>query len=657
MEKDFDLDEDGYTLVEFSDEENDKEYVEWYQKTQVSPELIEVVETKQLTSSNISSFDFTDLVRGAYYNDYLKTCLMDFLGLHPLPLSTYIIDKGKKVFCKLFPHQVKTLEFMRKRESLIPDDVYGLKGGIIKLEMGLGKSLATITHSLIAGRPSYPEEYGENGFPTLIIASKTVMIEWKTEGFEKFFGNRVKVLYLRRDFIGNLFETITRKQLVEYDFVLTTYDICSEAYRKLNIKQDNSELEKLLCKKTRKKLPIRCRERYLSNNPNAVGVSIIYSTPFQRCILDESQRICNPDTKSFTHVMTIYGRYKWCLTGTPIKNKSIDLWSQLKFCGYNGTELKRDWDARSCDIMKKHSLSEAILNMDYVSVGIKLPKKIKKDQSVDLKGKERECYDYIENISNKVIKLIEIGFEEFVKIRVLLIRLRQCAIAPYLLTIESKREKGKLSLEDKKNQELTSLIKEVYNGELGKWIKDKHGTAGIYSSKITEVIEIINEIPDGEKVLVFSSFTSALDLIGCAIKERLPHIKFLHLDGDTKNLDRELILKRFKTEIDMKCLLLTYKVGSEGLNLIEANHIIRVEPWWTDSVHDQADSRSHRIGQEKEVTVYCIYTKNTVEERVIEICKRKGEMISEMLDGTYQQLSLNKGLNIDVIKLIIGNSD
>lgn len=663
--KSYKLDKDGYVVVKFFDHfnnliieesssENENDSLTWDKISNVDPDLAKMVASKELTENNILNFEMTDLVRGSYYNEYLKNCVREYLKYRPLPIKTHIYtSKGKKVECKLFPHQIKALTFMRERESTTTKSNYGLRGGIIKMEMGLGKSLTAITHSLISERPPCKEKNGENGFPTLIIASKTVMLEWKSQGFEKFFGDSVKVLYLHSDFMGKSIENVTRKQVVKYDFVISTYEVCVSVCRKYKYHEEGLEMGEEHSLMKDKIVSVHCRTRQQADKPLAIGPSILYTTPWEICYLDESQRISNPDTKTYRHIMGLYARRKWCLTGTPIRNYCTDIWSQFRFCGYTGVERKLEWKKNGYSMMKSHNLTKSILSMDYEGANIKIPLKHEYDIIISLEKKERECYNYVQGIAIGVYDKMMKGLIDFASVLALFTRLRQCSIAPYLLTKESKREKGTLA-ERKKDKEATDILKDIYKGSMGAWVHDKMGTSGINSTKMKKTVSTIYNIPKKDKVLVFSMFTSVLDLLADSIKKYIPSFEVLQIDGDTKGREREELINKFRCEKNIRGLLMTYKVGAEGLNLTEANHVICIEPWWTNAVHNQAKARCYRNGQTQEVKVHNIYIENSIEERVVEICKEKDKMANSILEGTGQKITQGTGLDKYTLGRILG---
>ena len=604
--------------------------------------LEKAIRTKKVTHKILLETEITEILRTAYSNEYLKNEVYRYLRFRPLPVGENVT---------LYPHQVSAISFMQQREKISSSLVHGLKGGIIHLQMGLGKSLLAATHSLISPRPPYPEKYGEGGFPTLIIASKTLMLEWKKQCFEKFFGDRVSVLYLHKDFLGNKINTVTRQNIVQFDFVVTTYDVCNKVCNKYEYHRDVLEMGDDHSLMKGKVVAIHNRLRHQSDKPHVKGEQIIYTTPWERVIVDESQRFCNPSTKTYRYMMAVYGKYKWCLTGTPVKNYVTDAWAQLRFCGYNGITTAIMWKRYGVMKMRDHHLNQAILSMTYDSVGIKLPNKYQFTMHVTLDGNEKLCYDTLLGVAQNQYDMMMRGLCDFASVLALFTRLRQCAIAPYLITKESKREKG-LIISITKEKEAIDKLKEIYKGTLGAWVYDKYGTSGINSKKMQQIITTLERIPEPEKVLIFSMFTSVLDLLALAIKEKIPYFEFVQVDGDTKGIQREELLHRFRTDVAIRGCLLTYKVGSEGLNLIEATHVICIEPWWTSTVKRQAEGRSHRLGQTKEIETHDIYVRDSIEDRIIEICKEKEKMEALILEGSEHKI--NTGIDKYTLGRMLG---
>ena len=657
------LDDEGYVAVEFRDEDGSVLDIEALRKhfseltlddtpeptfvEAIPAQYIKAADENKLTREMLLGIEYTDLLRLAAYGP-AKKVIWDLFGLRGLPLrwgKDPITEKTLPECYRLHPHQIKVIDWMKGREGLDAKLVHGLRGGIVTLLMGLGKTIIGLAHSLISAK-------GE--FPTVIVASKTVMLEWKTQGIEKFFGTDIKVLYFHKDFIGpKAMLGMTRKQIQTFDLVITSYDVCVQACRKGKYHEQCFEMGDEHTMMKGKIAAIHLRSREQANLPKVTGPGIIYGTPWERVICDESQKFVNPSTKTYKCIMAVYGKYKWCLTGTPIRNYDTDIWAQLRFCGYTGITQALEWKRYGTAKFREHHLTDAIIAMNHKDANIVLPPKTINQVLIKLKGKQKEVYEYILGVTRKMYDNMMKDLCNFACVLAMFTRLRQCAIAPYLLTAESKREKLK-GAQAKADKEAVEILRKMTADGLGKWCHEKEGEAGMYSGKISEIVDIISKIKNKEKLLVFSMFTSVLDLLADALKERLPDFQFVQVDGDTKGPERADLLRQFRIDPETRGLFLTYKVGSEGLNLTEATHCICVEPWWTSAVPDQAEARCWRPGQKKPVFIHNILVQNTIEERVVEICKEKKEMAASYLDGTEKPLGKKAGLDKYTLGRILG---
>lgn len=578
-----------------------------------------------------SDATLTDILRLATHPK-AKEFVLDNYGYRGLPL--------RKGF-ELFPHQIEALNFMREREQT---PYYGIKGGIISLKMGLGKSLTAATHSLISPGGMYP---------TLIVCSLTMVPEWETQCFEKFFGEKIKVCYFHKNYLGDkrmkLFEP---QDFSGFDFVITTYDVLKTAFRSDDrLSEDITTMgdEHTLMKGKVEYLSARTHAQCVRKFGSDVsGIVSLYYTPWKRVICDESQTFANPTTKCYSAVLGLYGDYKWCLTGTPIRNYDTDIFAQFRFLGYDAVKRTIDW-RRSGDITNRsQKLSKTvILSMNFEQAGITLPPKHDRIIPVELDGNEKVIYDHVLGCARQQFNDYLQGYLSFSCILAIFTKLRQASIAPYLLMPSSKRN---ATTEEKSTDVLISKI--VNKNSLDAWCLDKLGTAGIYSKKVSEIINIVNtKIPKGEKFIIFSTFTSALDLIGDAIKERIPHISFVQVDGDIVGNDRSQTLDAFRTSSSIDGLLVTYKCGSEGLNLTEARHVIFVEAWWSPAVLRQAEARVHRTGQKAEVNTWTINVTNSIEDHILAICKGKDDMAKCYLEEAERVVS--KGIDKSTLAKIL----
>lgn len=544
-------------------------------------------------------------------------------GFEGIPLKLKLNGE----YIKLRPHQVKAIKFY---QNVIKDrkmsSNHGISGCILKLEMGLGKTLTSICISLLNKK--------KDSFPSLVIASKTVMGEWKSQGFEKFFGKAVKVLYLHKDYLNmKHIHNLTRDKVLEYDFVITSYSNVVSTARKYREWEPCLEREEGL--NMGRVISVHPKKRSCANNPTMKGMRILFHTPWETVIADESQTFCNPTTATYRSMMAIYGKYKICLTGTPIRNYTTDIWSQLRWLGYDVVPYKPDWKRNYNRYNIEHKLSNFILSIETRATDIVLPPKTVTDIEIFIDKNNMDVYGKAVNIAKDLYKKMVSSLTSYADVLSVFMRLRQICIAPYIILPESKRNN------DLPPSTFIKNLRSCLDEESKKWIMDKNGTAGIRSPKIQAIMRQIEKVPAGEKLLIFSTFTSALDLIADAIIEFTSH-KFEQLDGESIGQERIDIIESFRKNPEVKILLVSYKIGGEGLNLVEANHVIMVEPWWTKAVSEQAEARVHRPGQKKEVFVYNIYVRNTIENHVLNICKEKKVMAENILNGRKHE---TKGLD------------
>jgi SNF2 family DNA or RNA helicase len=149
------------------------------------------------------------------------------------------------------------------------------------------------------------------------------------------------------------------------------------------------------------------------------------------------------------------------------------------------------------------------------------------------------------------------------------------------------------------------------------------------SSKVTALCDALEEaVRAGHKALVFSQWTSLLDLVEPALQQR--EIAFARLDGSTR--DRDAIVKEFQRDDGPPVLIASLKAGGTGLNLTAADHVFLLDPWWNPAAEDQAADRAHRMGQKRAVTVYRLVSKDTIEERILALQQKKRALSQVALD-------------------------
>ncbi len=433
-------------------------------------------------------------------------------------------------------------------------------GGVLADDMGLGKTLQIIAFLL-----------SQKKSKSIVVVPTSVIYNWMDE-FEKFapsiriglvHGSKSKRDKVLRDFKRGLGikieeENLKEKSYEKYDVLLTTYG---------TLKNDEKAYENL---------------------------------SFDYCIIDEAQNIKNPSAQATLSVKNIKSRCNIALTGTPIENNLMELWSIFDFVmpGYLFTKDR----FRERFILDESNLSELkylitpfILRRLKEEVLSELPEKLEKKYLVEMKGKQKQLYSfYVKAIKNQLNenKSSEKSGRDKINLFAYLTKLREICLDP-------------------------SIVVPDYKGG---------------SSKLTVVREIVKDASEsGKKILLFSQFTSVLQKIEEDFKKE--DISYLYLDGGTSAKDRVERVKKFNDDSNIKVFLISLKAGGVGLNLTSASVVIHFDPWWNPSVEDQATDRVHRFGQENKVEVIKLVAKDTIEEKIVLMQEDKRELIQSLMDG------------------------
>ncbi|WP_346967404.1 DEAD/DEAH box helicase [Clostridium perfringens] len=433
-------------------------------------------------------------------------------------------------------------------------------GGVLADDMGLGKTIQIIAFLL-----------SQKKSKSIVVVPTSVIYNWMDE-FEKFapsiriglvHGSKSKRDKVLRDFKRGLGikieeENLKEKSYEKYDVLLTTYG---------TLKNDEKAYENL---------------------------------SFDYCIIDEAQNIKNPAAQATLSVKNIKSRCNIALTGTPIENNLMELWSIFDFVmpGYLFTKER----FRERFILDESNLSELkslitpfILRRLKEDVLSELPEKLEKKYLVEMKGKQKQLYSfYVKAIKNQLNenKSSEKSGRDKINLFAYLTKLREICLDP-------------------------SLVVPNYTGE---------------SSKLTVVKEIVKDASEsGKKILLFSQFTSVLKKIEEDFKKE--DISYLYLDGGTSAKDRVERVKKFNEDSNIKVFLISLKAGGVGLNLTSASVVIHFDPWWNPAVEDQATDRAHRFGQENKVEVIKLVAKDTIEEKIVLMQEDKRELIQSLMDG------------------------
>jgi superfamily II DNA or RNA helicase len=326
---------------------------------------------------------------------------------------------------------------------------------------------------------------------------------------------------------------------------------------------------------------------------------------WEMVVLDEAQFVKNPRSKGAQAAAQLRASQRLALTGTPIENHLDELWSifnfaipgllgdRTKFARVFRTPIEKRGDTQRRALLAAR-LRPFLLRRTKEDVALDLPEKTEIVTRVELDGAQRDLYETIRLAMHERVRA-EMRRRGLARSRIVvldaLLKLRQVCCDPRLVKLPAAR--------------------------------NVHG-----SSKLEALFEMLPELIDeGRRVLLFSQFTSMLDLIKPELDER--EIDYVEIRGTTK--DRETPVRRFQSR-EVPLFLISLKAGGTGLNLTAADTVIHYDPWWNPAVERQATDRAHRIGQHKPVFVYKLITVGTVEERILELQQRKGALAAGIFD-------------------------
>ncbi len=343
---------------------------------------------------------------------------------------------------------------------------------------------------------------------------------------------------------------------------------------------------------------------------------------FRFAITDEAQYLKNSNTQNAKAVKEIVADTRYALTGTPIENSLAELWSIFDYImpGYLFAykKFKTEFEVpivkeENQKAMKKLRMliEPFILRRTKKEVLTELPEKTITVLNNQMKEEQEKIYlNYLAQAKQDIAETIDVkGFERsHIQVLSALTRLRQICCHPSL------------------------FIKDYKEG----------------SSKLEQCIEIIKDaIESGHKILLFSGYTSMFEIIEKELNKN--GISYFKLTGATKVDERIRMVDEFNESKDIKVFLISLKAGGTGLNLTGADMVIHYDPWWNASAENQATDRAYRIGQKNNVQVYKLITKNSIEEKIYELQKKKSTLIDNVLDTRISFIS--KLSKEDIMKL------
>lgn len=442
-------------------------------------------------------------------------------------------------------------------------EAYGF-GGCLADDMGLGKTVQTLAMLQDSSEKN-------DGATSLLIMPTSLIYNWEMEAAR--FTPKLKIL----NYTGTSRVKDYRK-FSDYDLVITSYGI------------------------------------------TRIDVDVLKAFYFNYIILDESQAIKNPDSIISKSVIELTSRRKLILTGTPIENSAMDLWSQLSFAnpGLLGSKsyFKSEYlipIEKKSDVEKTKRLNALIkpfiLRREKSQVATDLPEKVIQVKYCTMSDDQKKEYEQEKNFyRNKILDLIETDGLKHSQFLLLegLTKLRQIANHP-------------------------KLTNDSYTGDSGKF------------EDITHMIE--NAMRGDHKVLIFSQFVKHLKIVGSYLDDQ--KTPYAYLDGSVR--DRKGQVLKFQEDENIDVFLISLKAGGLGLNLTKADYVFILDPWWNPATEAQAIDRAHRIGQKNKVFTYKFIAKDTVEEKILLLQQSKLKLAQELI--TIEESFVKSLSKQDITKL------
>ncbi|MFC4993032.1 SNF2-related protein [Rubritalea tangerina] len=335
-------------------------------------------------------------------------------------------------------------------------------------------------------------------------------------------------------------------------------------------------------------------------------------------ILDEAQHIKNPAAQVSTAIRQLHASHRLCLSGTPIENNLGELWSLFAFLmpGLLGershfNENYRTPIEQKKDQLKKDTLNKKIgpliLRRTKHDVAKELPPKTEILHTITLNQEQKDLYETVRSAMDKQVRqaIVARGGEAQIVFLDALLKLRQVCCHPALINFDND---------------------------------DSPSNSTAESAKLKYLVDMLTTLrKEGHRVLIFSQFTSMLEIIESYLLEQ--EISYLILTGATK--DRQSLVERFQGG-EGEVFLISLKAGGTGLTLTGADTVIHYDPWWNPAAENQATDRAYRIGQNKAVMVHKLICEGTVEERIQQMQSKKNALADNILDGATHSIELNE---------------
>jgi superfamily II DNA or RNA helicase len=443
------------------------------------------------------------------------------------------------ITAELRPYQQRGLDFLAYTASI------GI-GAVLADDMGLGKTIQALAWL------AYLQQQEPDGGPSLVVCPASVVHNWEREAAR--FAPQLRVLLLTS---GKTRHEL-RREIPAHDLIVTNYALLRrdlEAWRTVELRA---------------------------------------------AILDEAQNIKNPDAVVTRAALALRARHRLALTGTPLENRALDLWSIMQFVNPGYLGIRSQFESRYDRLdapphvrtLLAAKLRPALLRRTKLEVAPELPERIEERRDCEMTKEQRQLYLAELRRSRALVERLSGApggiTQNKIHILAALTRLRQICCHPALAG-------GKVSLGSGKFDALFELLEPL--------------------------------LAEGHKVLLFSQFVECLKLLKAEFKAR--GIAFHLLTGQT--VKRQQVVEAFQSDPQASVFLISLKAGGTGLNLTAASYVVLFDPWWNPAVEAQAIDRTHRIGQDRTVIAYRMLTSGTIEEKIWELQQRKAALARDIL--------------------------
>ena len=347
-------------------------------------------------------------------------------------------------------------------------------------------------------------------------------------------------------------------------------------------------------------------------------IEILRNYRFNCIVLDESQAIKNPSSQTSRALLKLQSNARIALTGTPIENTLLDIWSQMNFLnpGLLGSytyfekqfirPIEKGANPQKTEELRK-LIDPFVLRRTKKQVMKELPPKIEKVHFCEMSAEQAELYESVKNqYRNEILNHVtELGISKSrLKIFNGLMHLRQIALNPSLKDVNYEGGSGK-------DDEIMRML--------------------------------LRAVANGHKVLFFSQFVGYLKVFEDIFEQQ--GVEYCYLDGSMDEKERQAQIELFQNDDKKRVFLLSLRAGNSGLNLTAADYVFLADPWWNPFTMKQAEDRAHRIGQDKPVFSYKFITKDTIEEKILALQAKKAALAESVIpdeDSILASLNLEE---------------